>query len=593
MNKLWKFRRLAPLCIGAMTLLVSLASCSKDDEKIIEPDSLTVSTDTLIFSGTSIAQSFTIASTGESWIIEISETGKEWLSVTPLTGKGAETSISVTPSEYNDDFPRHAHLIISQNGISQARIGISQSGAAHAESQLQDSLSLVSLYKATNGNNWSGSGRSDKFPWDLAKPLSQWAGVEIENINGEMRVTALDLSSVSGMKGSIPNEIGYLSELKELQLAADELVGEVPRQLILLDKLRILGMSAAQNSNLKWEITEEYKSLSNLESLIINNVEPNDISTNPLAVIYQIPTLKKLTLCLPYISGAMPSGISALTELEELDLKLANISSLPTDIGELKKLIGLALTVNKVSELPASISNWKSLESLEISNIRSSLVLPSDFKELVNLKNLIMRSLNISFNPNEVLADMSKLEILSLNYNKLDGSIDWLANKPNLQMMQIDQNEGVLYGELPSEIFDYSDLNHFIISSATTAKNEITGNINNIDRLTKLTTFAISNALLTGEVKTPNSPALYYFDLSDNNLVGGLENVRFNDALYTFKVSGNRLSGEIPAELLEHIWDFSTGEEPPTNEQHFHHAGNICPQQAGFGFSNCFSYSVD
>ncbi|MGL4994107.1 MAG: leucine-rich repeat domain-containing protein [Bacteroidales bacterium] len=589
MNKTFKIYRFAPLCFGAMTLLATLASCSKDDEPTIEPESLSISTDTLIFTGSATAQSFNIESTGSEWAIEISETGIEWLNVTPQSGKSGKTEVNVLPQAYSDDFNRYAHLLISKNGEVQKRIGISQSGATHTYSRLQDSLSLVTLYKATEGHNWYGDSRSTEFPWDIAKPMTSWAGVETEVINGEHRVTSLDLSRVAGMKGNLPKELGYISELKALLLAADALVGEVPRQLTLLTNLETLYISAAQSSSLKWEPTDEYKNLTKLNHLYISNIEPNDITTNPISLIYQLPSIKILSLGLPYVSGAMPSGISALSNLEELTLYMPNISSLPSDMGELTKLKKLSLSANKVSQFPGNISNWKSLEEITISKVRSSFTIPTEFKELVNLKVLGLGSLGISFNPNEMLTNMSKLEKILLNYNKLNGSINWLAGKPNLEMLQIDQNEGVLEGEIPSEIYSYSNLSHFVITSATTTKNNITGNLDNIDKLTKLTTFLVTNANLTGEVKLPNNNILYYFDVSNNNLTGGIQNVVLAESLFNFVVFGNKLSGDIPTNIHDVMWDFNNG-NPPSNEVHRYSTSAICPQQEGFGFNNCHSF---
>ncbi|MGL5014630.1 MAG: leucine-rich repeat domain-containing protein [Bacteroidales bacterium] len=585
-------RQFAPICFSAIALIATLNSCSKDDDTTQEQESLTVSTDSLIFTGNSIAQTFEIVSTGNSWTIDVSETGKEWISVNPPAGKSGTTSINVTPQEYNDDFPRFAHLLISKDGETRKRIGVSQSGAVRIESRLQDSLSLVAIYKATTGHNWYGDSRSNEFPWDLAKSLEEWAGIETELINGERRVTEINLNRVSGMKGSIPNDIGYISELKSLQLAADELIGELPRHITLLSKLKTLYVSAAQSSNLKWEMTEDYKAMSNLESLTISNIEPNSILTNPLNVIYQLSSIKELTLVLPYISGSMQSGISNLENLEKLELRMPNINALPSDMGDLKKLKTLNLATQKVSSLPASISNWKTLEELIISNMRSSLVLPSDFKELVNLTTLGLGSLGISFDPNEMLTNMSKLKNIYLNYNKLNGKIDWIAGKPDLEMLQIDQNEGVLSGEIPQEIFEYTNLNLFVITSATSAKNNITGNIENITKLTNLNTFILSNALISGELRVPNSPSLFYFNVSNNNITGGLNNITLVESLYNFIVSGNKLSGEIPQEIHKSIWDYSQG-NPPITDGHYFHASAICPQQSDYGFTNCFSYSAE
>ena len=47
----------------------------------------------------------------------------------------------------------------------------------------QDSLSLIALYNATGGPDWSNT-------WDLTQPMSNWYGVQLNN---QGRVNGLDL----------------------------------------------------------------------------------------------------------------------------------------------------------------------------------------------------------------------------------------------------------------------------------------------------------------------------------------------------------------------------------------------------------------
>lgn len=591
MIKKLNYRQFAPLCLGAMALLASLGSCSTDNDSTPEPEFLQLSTDTLIFTGAATQQSFEIESTGKSWAIEISEAGKAWLTVTPPTGKSGTTTITVKPGEYANDFTRFAYLLVGKEGATPSRIGISQSGATHASSRLQDSLSLAAIYNATRGAEWTGGGRLNSYPWAINRPITEWSGVTTELINGELRVTGLNLSRVSGMKGELPNDIGYLSELTELSISADELTGKIPVQIALLSKLTDLQISAQTTSHATWEITEEYKRLTNLESLTIGSIEPEEISKNPLALIYQLNSLKSLTLNLPYVSGTMASGISALSNLEKLNLRMPNITALPTDMGELSSLKELTLSAGRVTALPSDLTKWSSLEELTISAIRNTLQLPASFKNLVNLKLIDFGSLNLAFDGNELFANMSKLERLYLSYNRISGSIDWLAGKPNLEMMQIDQNEGAIHGEIPAQIYGYSNLNYFVISSATTAKNLISGTLGQIDQLTNLQVFALPNATLTGSLNIPNSESLNIFDVSENNLTGSVENLTLHESIVSLKLFGNRLSGTLPQQFADLFWDYNTGEPPMWSS--FLPADDICPQQAGYGFTNCWSFSVN
>ena len=72
---------------------------------------------------------------------------------------------------------------------------------------------LVALYNATDGANWTNSTN-----WLSDKPLGEWHGVTT-NSNG--RVIELNLYG-SELSGSIPSELGNLTNLKELRLESVE-----------------------------------------------------------------------------------------------------------------------------------------------------------------------------------------------------------------------------------------------------------------------------------------------------------------------------------------------------------------------------------
>ena len=79
-----------------------------------------------------------------------------------------------------------------------------------------DSLELVNLYNATNGDKWNNS-------WDLSQPVSTWSGVSLTNDG--CSVKSIDLSD-KGLSGQIPNL--NLPNLQKLNLSNNQLSGRVP-----------------------------------------------------------------------------------------------------------------------------------------------------------------------------------------------------------------------------------------------------------------------------------------------------------------------------------------------------------------------------
>ena len=92
-----------------------------------------------------------------------------------------------------------------------------------------DSLELVNLYNATNGDKWNNS-------WDLSQPVSTWYGVSLTD--DSCSVKSIDLSD-KGLSGQIPNL--DLPNLQKLNLSNNQLSGRVPdfNDLESLDTLDI------------------------------------------------------------------------------------------------------------------------------------------------------------------------------------------------------------------------------------------------------------------------------------------------------------------------------------------------------------------
>ena len=104
-----------------------------------------------------------------------------------------------------------------------------------------DRAALVALYDSTGGDAWFNSWR-----WKTAAPLDQWHGVVTDS---DGRVIAIDLGGGlfgNGLTGSIPGEIGGLSELARLDLSGNDLVGALPSRLSDLPKLTDLRLSGTE-----------------------------------------------------------------------------------------------------------------------------------------------------------------------------------------------------------------------------------------------------------------------------------------------------------------------------------------------------------
>ena len=179
-----------------------------------------------------------------------------------------------------------------------------------------DRVALVALYRATGGDNWTNNAK-----WLTAAPLGDWYGVET---NEQGRVTGLRLGGWdeaarefigNGLVGSLPPEIGTLSDLRRLEIGGNGgLTGPIPFELSSLADLEALHLQA---NGLTGSIPAGLGRLTNLEKLLLGS--------NPLG-------------------GQVPPELGNLTRLRDLELRHTMLSSpLPEGLVRLSNLNWLAL----------------------------------------------------------------------------------------------------------------------------------------------------------------------------------------------------------------------------------------------------------
>ena len=227
-----------------------------------------------------------------------------------------------------------------------------------------DRDALVAVFEATDGESWDGSGL-----WASRTPVRDWPGV---TLGKDGRVAALSLK-LNGAE--IPAaELGNLSGLEQLHVSG--VTGSIPQELDALTNLRYLRIDGVSGP-----IPPELGALANLETL--------DLGYNLLCEyippeLGKLTNLKELFLGANLLSGILPPELGSLANLEELRLYDNLLTGgLPAEWGNPDKLRELSLGGNHLTGgLPAQWGDLGKLSGLDLSGNHLSGELPPEWDNL-------------------------------------------------------------------------------------------------------------------------------------------------------------------------------------------------------------------
>lgn len=395
----------------------------------------------------------------------------------------------------------------------------------HAQNREADSLALVDLYCHTNGLFWTNTWGLNTL--DSLPPIYTWFGVDTSHVNGEVRVTCLDLDDTddcstsywgggNNLSGILPDL--NLTELRYLYLSHNHLTGTVPNfthlnkleELYLddnhftavvpntgLESLRVLSLERNYLT-----LVPDFEALPVLEAL---DLDDNHITTIPAAI--NMGSLLLLSLANNHLFGTIPN-VTGLPVLEELNLGGNHLSGALPNLEHLPNLKKLWINNNYLSG--------------EVTD----LILP-------NLNELYLHHNHLTsvFD----FTSLSNLQILDLDYNSLNTVPDFggLPNLLNLHLSHNMMSDVPLFGGL-------SSLQRLYLND-----NCLTGIVPDFET-PNLVTLHLHNNYFTELINFTNLNSLYELDLSNSNLTGGIPDFTGLDGVYVINLSGNCLSGNIP-----------------------------------------------
>ena len=297
--------------------------------------------------------------------------------------------------------------------------------------------SLVNLYNATSGENWSTI-------WDLEKDPKYWYGIKIKKGN----VSEINLRG-NALKGNFPVAVAALSKLEKLDLSSNQLTGEVSTAISRLSNLVRLDLS---NNRFLGDPTAAILPLSQLLEISVGN---NQFAFGDIETFLQnFPQVEVLDLA--HIGlNAVPQKISTLTKLESLNLSNNSITQNFNHLSTLIILKELNLAGNQLTKIPTEVGMLTQLKTLDLSNNSISPNFTSPLSQLKNLEWLNMSGNQMTNFPTQ-LSQLSELIHLKFSDNQIAGGFESLVGMQNLEQIYLDNN--LISGAFPSSILQLKKL---------------------------------------------------------------------------------------------------------------------------------------
>ncbi|XP_067886900.1 leucine-rich repeat-containing protein 30-like [Heterodontus francisci] len=217
----------------------------------------------------------------------------------------------------------------------------------------------------------------------------------------ESAQTSLSLYSAKGMVGKLwkyrmeidPSDDGK----KKLKLKGRELLS-APLEIFDLGELQVLEMSPERESCLNYRMGTVPREIGQLSNLTVLKLDTNELREIP-AEVGALQKLEMLTLSNNQLSS-LPAETERLQQLQSLHLASNNFQQFPVQVCQLRRLSFLDASDNKIKSLPHSISNLERLETLLL-YFNALQSLPDSICTLVSLCTLWLGKNQLRSLPNQ------------------------------------------------------------------------------------------------------------------------------------------------------------------------------------------------
>ncbi|XAR48461.1 Non-specific serine/threonine protein kinase [Bertholletia excelsa] len=369
-----------------------------------------------------------------------------------------------------------------------------------------------------------------------------WQLPENFSFSGLKRLSSMVLATCM-IRGSIPQSIGIMTSLLDLELSGNFLVGPIPAELGLLKKLQLLELYYNQ-------LDRAIPELGNLTELKDLDLSVNKLTGRIPESICSLPKLEVLQLYNNSLTGEIPGVIANSTTLTLLSLYGNKLTGeVPQGLGGFSPLNVLELSENLLSgELPEDVCRGGRLQYLLVLENMFTGKLPESYARCESLLRFRVSYNHLEGLIPDGLLSLPHVSIIDLSFNQLNGSIPkTIGNAKNLSELFLQNNS--ISGLLPPEISRAPNLVKIDLS-----KNLLSGPIpSEIGNLGKLNLLMLQGNKFNSSIPESLSSlkSLNVLDLSNNLLMGSIPKDLSELLPNSMNFSNNLLSGPIPLSFIK------------------------------------------
>jgi Leucine-rich repeat (LRR) protein len=223
-----------------------------------------------------------------------------------------------------------------------------------------------------SGNKWTGTIPSNLRLLSDLRVLQiaqndQLQGNVLEMMMHWRQLQELD-ASFTNLTGSIPTEIGALTQLQKLQLSFSSFTGTIPTTIGLCSELTVLSVSDPNNApRLTGSIPSQLGGLTDLQFLVLTS---NSLTSTIPTALGRLTSLIMVSLSLNWnITGTIPTEIGQWKSAQTVRLSQTSLEgSIPTEIAQMTDLTELTLyDTNLNGPIPSEICDTKTALGVVIS----------------------------------------------------------------------------------------------------------------------------------------------------------------------------------------------------------------------------------